>query len=368
MGARHQDWGEWRRERIDVESRALAGEVGGLGPFAGVDLLAVGGLHARDLEAAVGADHGEAVGLDRDDLAHLAGDALGVLRRQRLGVEDLQLLAVERRPGAGRRIAAADQPVDLLATACPSRCGRCRGRSGLRRWPSTSSCLMRGALPAFTRSTDFQHRLDAHREQAVEIDGAERVGGADRRLLLEQHVAGIEAVVGPEDRQAGFLLALDDRPVDRAGAAIGRQQRGVILDRAVGRDVEEFLRHEQRDERHHLQVGLERLELLPHFRLAVGRRLIDRQLGGERRFLQRIGLRALLLRRDIDGDDVLAALDAAPPARPCRRPAGREPRYAFDIPLPELSAVLARGGGTAIPTCRCSGPDSGHRPGSRRGR
>ena len=93
------------------------------------------------------------------------------------------------------------------------------------------------------------------------------------------------------------------------GAAIGRQQRRVILDRAVGRDVEEFLRHEQRDEGHHLEVGLERLELLPHLRLAIGRRLIDRQLGGERRFLQRIGPGAFLLRRDIDGDDVLAALE-----------------------------------------------------------
>ena len=49
----------------------------------------------------------------------LAGDALRVLRRQRLGVEDLQRLAVERRPGAGRRIAAADQAVDLLPRLAP---------------------------------------------------------------------------------------------------------------------------------------------------------------------------------------------------------------------------------------------------------
>ena len=157
----------------------------------------------------------------------------------------------------------------------------------------------------------FQHGLDAHGEQAVEINGAERVGGRDRRLLLHEHVAGIEPVVGPEDRQAGFLLAEDDLPVDRAGAAIGRQQRGVILDRAVGRDVEELLRHEQRDEGHDLQVGLERLELVPDFRIFVGRRLIDRQLGGERGFLQRIGLGAFLFRRDIDRDHVLAALESA---------------------------------------------------------
>ena len=65
----------------------------------------------------------------------------------------------------------------------------------------------------------------------------------------------------------------------------------------------------KRDEGHHLQVGLERFEFLPHFRLLVGVRLIDRQLCGQRRFLQRIGLGARLLRRDIDGDDILAALE-----------------------------------------------------------
>src|SRR5260221_2641718 len=56
-----------------------------------------------------------------------------------------------------------------------------------------------------------------------------------RSLLLQQHVAGIEAVVGPEDRQSGFGLALDDRPIDGAGATVLWQQRGVILDRAAGK-------------------------------------------------------------------------------------------------------------------------------------
>ncbi len=51
---------------------------GGLGPFAGFDLLAVGGLNAGDFEAAVGADDGETVGFNRDDFAQLAGDALRV--------------------------------------------------------------------------------------------------------------------------------------------------------------------------------------------------------------------------------------------------------------------------------------------------
>ena len=45
-------------------------------------------------------------------------------------------LAVERGPGAGRRIAAADQPVDLLPRLAPVDAAHCRGRSGLRRSPS----------------------------------------------------------------------------------------------------------------------------------------------------------------------------------------------------------------------------------------
>src|SRR5688500_13904552 len=82
----------------------------------------------------------------------------------------------------------------------------------------------------------------------------------------------------------------------------------MILDRAVRRDIEEVLRHEQRDERHHLQVGLERAELLPHLGLLVGLGLIDRQVRRHRGFEQRIRLRAGFGRRDVHRDDILAAL------------------------------------------------------------
>src|SRR5262245_20554666 len=94
-------------------------EVGGLEPFAGFDLLAVRWLDARDLEAAVGADDRKAVCLHRHDLAELAADALWGLCRERLGVEDLELLAGELGPGTGRRIAAADQAIDLLPGLAP---------------------------------------------------------------------------------------------------------------------------------------------------------------------------------------------------------------------------------------------------------
>jgi hypothetical protein len=82
----------------------------------------------------------------------------------------------------------------------------------------------------------------------------------------------------------------------------------MVLNRALGRHVEEFFRHEQGNEGHDLQIRLERLELLPHLGLAVGGRLIDWELRRECGLLERIGLCALLLRRDIGGDDVLSAL------------------------------------------------------------
>src|SRR5260370_654988 len=101
--------------------KACAGrELGGGCEFGGVDLLAVGRLHARHLEASVGADHREAVGLDRDDLAHLAGDALGILGGQRLGVEDLQGLPAGRGAAAGPRSGAAVLRLGLPPTPSPT--------------------------------------------------------------------------------------------------------------------------------------------------------------------------------------------------------------------------------------------------------
>src|SRR5258708_8560524 len=109
----------WGTTKKTSGKPGAGGEVDGGCRGAGFDLLAVGGLHPDELEAAVGADHGDAVGVDRGDLAHLAGDALRILRRQRLRIEDLQGLAVERGPGAGCRVAAANETVYLLPGPTP---------------------------------------------------------------------------------------------------------------------------------------------------------------------------------------------------------------------------------------------------------
>src|SRR5262249_61866485 len=81
------------------------------------------GITVQNLDAAAGAADSEAVGSDLGDLAHLAADALGIARGQRLGLEHLQRLALERRPRAGRRIAAADEIVNLPPGLAPVDAG-----------------------------------------------------------------------------------------------------------------------------------------------------------------------------------------------------------------------------------------------------
>src|SRR5215475_11008532 len=116
--------GPWRRWLGSGSYEPRCGvELGGGGEFPGRDLGAVVGLHAQKLDAAVGADDGEPVGSDLGDLAHLAADALGVARGQGLGLEHLQRLALERRPRTGRRIAAADEIVNLPPGLAPVDAG-----------------------------------------------------------------------------------------------------------------------------------------------------------------------------------------------------------------------------------------------------
>ena len=61
---------------------------------------------------------------------------LGSLAGSGLASKIFSVLPSSVAPGAGRRIAAADQRGRSAPTACPSRSWHCRDRSGLRRWPS----------------------------------------------------------------------------------------------------------------------------------------------------------------------------------------------------------------------------------------
>ncbi len=109
---------------------------------------------------------------------------LGSLAGSGLASKIFSVLPSSVRPGAGRRIAAADQAVDLLPRLAPVDLG-VAGAAAAFVGRLRLVLLDARRLAGLHQIDAFQHRLDAHREQAVEIDGAERVGAGDRRLLLD---------------------------------------------------------------------------------------------------------------------------------------------------------------------------------------
>ena len=101
-----------------------------------------------------------ALGQDRaaggGDRHSIVGDARispGLAAAARLGaVVDVELPALDRGPGAGRRVGGADQVVDVGCRLRPVDLGQLLLEPATRRWPSEWSCGIFGALPARTRS------------------------------------------------------------------------------------------------------------------------------------------------------------------------------------------------------------------------
>src|SRR6185503_17519069 len=203
------------------------------------DFLAVAELRAQHFDApALRRDLERLVG-DFDHFADFSLDGAEGSHRMLARVEDLQLAAAQGGPRARRRVAAADHVVDEVdmvgpvqpgfGLAAPAFVGRLR------------LVLHHFLVPARDHQIGrLEHRLHAHRKQAVEVHGAERVVRADRRFLLQYHRALVQTVGRAEDGEAGLAVAADDRPVDRRRTAILRQQRRVVLDRAALRDVDEI--------------------------------------------------------------------------------------------------------------------------------
>src|SRR5579871_4032630 len=128
-------------------------------------------------------------------------------------VEDLQLFAVECGPRARRRIASPNQVVDVIDGLGPINFGLGRAAPAF----VTGGRLILHGLGMFTGDHEvrrFEHRFDAHRKQAVEIDATQRVVGPDRRLLLKNDSALVQSVGGTEYRQPSLRIAFNDRPVD----------------------------------------------------------------------------------------------------------------------------------------------------------
>ena len=79
--------------------------------------------------------------------------------------------------------------------------------------------------------------------------------GADRRALLAEGVAGVEAFVHFHDGDAGLALVVQDRPLNRRGAAVFRQKRGVNVQAAEARQFEDLSRQDLAVSGYHNQVG-----------------------------------------------------------------------------------------------------------------
>src|SRR5260221_11263202 len=99
------------REELRAEN-CTRGDVRALRPLRRGNLLALLGLHLRDLDLPALRGDADRLGTDVGDLAdlalHRAEGAHEVFPR----AEELQLLAADRGPRAGRRVQAADRVVD----------------------------------------------------------------------------------------------------------------------------------------------------------------------------------------------------------------------------------------------------------------
>ena len=77
---------------------------------------------------------------------------------------------------------------------------------------------------------------------------------------------------------------------------------------AVGRDIAGFLRHEYDHIGHHHQVGVESAKLVQNLGVGVVGRLHKGQPFFQGKFLDRIDGFAFFIRRTVDGNHVVAAL------------------------------------------------------------
>ncbi len=160
--------------------------------------------------------------------------------------------------------------------------------------------------------------------------------------------AGVEAVVGPEDREPVRVSPWMIGQLMELGPRWSGQQRWVVLDRAVRGQIEDLLGDDQRHVRHHAQVGLQarRIPPAPRSLCETTRGWMHGQVPRERRLLQRIDPPAALgrLGRAVDGDHVLPALQQRLQHAPAERllPVDHDAHVCF---LP--TASIAQAGASA---------------------
>ena len=191
--------------------------------------LLAGALHLHEPHRAVAAGDGELV------VEHRARRRLsfGLGRAQRLDAH-----AIDLEPGAGKRRQAANVVVHLVRRLRPIDARFVLG--DLRRVSDAGVWLRRQRQRAALGRG--QARAASDRRRAAPTHRADRPRSCRRAIahaLDHRHRAGVEALVHLHDGDAALLVAGHDGAVDRRRAAPARQQRGVHVETAEPRRIED---------------------------------------------------------------------------------------------------------------------------------
>ena len=193
---------------------------------------------------------------------HGAGRARD-LRQGRAERPDPLALAVDvdLEPGAGIGREAADHVVHLRRRPRPVDARLARvdllgvGDASLGLRPAIEPTALE------RRQGMHQQRGAACGERVMQF--ARRHVAADGDAGFQADRAGVEALVEPHDRHAALPVAGHDGAVDGRRAPPARQQRGMQVEGAVARAVENWLRQDDPVGHDHRGIGVERSEPLP---------------------------------------------------------------------------------------------------------
>ena len=115
----------------------------------------------------------------------------------------------------------------------------------------------------------------------------------NRHDFLEEDIARIHPFVHLHDGDPGLRIAGEDRTLNRSGPAVSREERGVNVDRAADRHVQERLRKNLAVGGHDDRFGVERAQAFDDGGIAKLFRLLDHEPTLERQFLDGGGSRNL---------------------------------------------------------------------------
>ena len=224
------------------------------------------------------------------------------------GPPDRERAGGAAREGARPGVAAAD-PVDQLARrAAPVEMAV--GALQSRREGRVLVALRSGRQRVELGERVHENVGAEHGEPRRQL--ARRLLRADRHRRRAQHGPGVHALVHLERGDARDGLAAHDRPLDRRGAAVARQQRAVDVDGSSPGRVEHRPRQDlaERDDDGH--VGAERAQAIGPLGIAQPRRLEHLDARGQRARLDRRRGQALpAVRGPVglgdDSDDLVAA-------------------------------------------------------------